>query len=128
MSIDTWNPWVAILFIGAPGLLAIASIAHSLYLSRVHLEAIKKALKNSRYIYVWGTSLGKRGLIWSLLEISKIAGMIAWPRASLIIGELDPVDFKNFPPYLKRYLLMNLTMMGISFTWMVVVAVLVKLR
>jgi hypothetical protein len=51
-SIDNWSPWAAIFFLGAPGLLAVAGIAYNLYLSHRHLDAIKVALKNSRYIYI----------------------------------------------------------------------------
>lgn len=127
-NIDTWNPWAAIVFIGVPGLLAITGIAHNLYLSRCHLEEIKEALKNSRYIYLWGPSLGKRGLIWSFLEISKIAGIVVWPRASIIIGEVNSNDLEQFPPHLKRHLIINLTMMATAFIWMIVVAILLVLR
>ncbi|NMY28376.1 hypothetical protein HBO19_20580 [Pseudomonas sp. WS 5021] len=124
--IDSWPLWFAIFFLGAPMLIGVAGIAHSLYLSHRHLEAIKEALKNSRYIYIWGPSLGKRGLIWSLLEISKITGMIVWPRSSIITGELDPVDLKNFPAHLKRYLVINLTTIIFSFTWMIITYFLIK--
>jgi hypothetical protein len=127
-NIDTWDPWAAIIFIGVPGLLAITGIAHNFYLSRCHLEEIKEALKNSRYIYLWGPSLGKRGLIWSFLEISKIAGIVVWPRASIIIGEVNSADIEKFPPHLKRHLIINLTMMATAFIWMIVVATLLKLR
>ncbi|KRP69728.1 hypothetical protein YA0871_10795 [Pseudomonas paralactis] len=127
-NIDTWSPWVAIAFLGGPMLLAAWTLAYSLYLTHRHLDAIKEALKNSRYIYIWGPSLGKRGLIWSLLEMSKITGMIMWPKASLILGELDPVDLKNFPPYLKRRLTVNLKIMIIAFIWMLIGVALLKLR
>ncbi|WP_420232337.1 hypothetical protein ACN079_25385 [Pseudomonas sp. ABY48] len=125
ISIDTWPPWVAIIVTGGWGL---AGLAFSLYLSHRHLDAMKEALKNSRYIYLWGRSLGKRGFLWSLLEIAKIAGMVVWPRASIRIGEVDPVDIKNFPPHLKHLLVINLTLMTIAFAWLAIAAVLIKLR
>ena len=53
ISIDTWPPWVAIIVTGGWGLLAAAGLAFSLYLSHRHLDAMKEALKNSRYIYLW---------------------------------------------------------------------------
>lgn len=109
-------------------MLAVAGITFSLYLSRRHLGSMREALKNSRFIYIWGTSLGKRGVIWSLWEISKIAGMVTMPNASIRIGELDPVDLKNFPPYLKRLLTINMMMLIGSVAWSVVAALLVKLR
>jgi len=128
ISVGTWSPWAAIFFLGAPGLLAVAGIAHSLYLSNRHLDAIKAALKNSRYIYIWGDSLGKRGFIGSLLEMAKIAQMVVWPRASIIIGEVNPADLKSFPPYLKHHLIVNMTLMIISFSWGIVAALLVKFK
>ena len=66
-SIDTWAPWIAIIVTGAPGLLSAIGLAYSLYLSRRHLEEIKEALKNSRYIYPGGPSQVKRSLMWYLL-------------------------------------------------------------
>ena len=127
-SIDTWHPWVAIFVAGGWGLLTAVSLAFSLYLSRRHLDAIKEALKNSRYICIWGPSLGRRGVIWSLLEIAKITQMIMMPRASLIIGELDPVDLEKFPTHLKRLLKIKLVMLLSCATWLVIVAVLLKFR
>ena len=127
-SIDTWSPWIVIFFIGTPGLLAVAGLAFSLYLTHRHLDAIKEALKNSRYIYIWGPSLGKRGVIWSLLEMSKITQMIIFPRSSLIIGELDPGDLEKFPPYLRRLLIIDMTIMITSAAWMAVAALLIKFK
>ena len=127
-SIDTWPPWVAIIVTGGWGLLVVVGLAYSLYLSNRHLDAIKEALKNSRYIYIWGPSLGKRGLIWSILEIAKITQMIMMPRASLIIGELDPADLEAFPPHLKRLLKIKLVMLLGCAAWLVIVAVLLKFK
>lgn len=127
-SIDTWTPWIAMLFLGGPILLAALTVAYSLYCSHRYLDAIKEALKNSRYIYIWGTSLGKRGVIWSILEMGKISGMMLWSKASIIIGELDSGDLENFPPRLKRRLVLNLKIMIIGFIWMLFGAVLVAFR
>lgn len=127
-SIDTWPLWIAITVTGGPILLAACTLAYGLYLTRRHLDAITDALKNSRYIYIWGTSLGKRGLFWSIFEMGKLSGMILWPKASITIGELDPVDFENFPPRLKRRLIINLKLMIFSFIWMLIAAALVKFR
>jgi len=127
-SIDTWPPLIAVIVAGGWSLLAVAGLAFSLYLTHRHLDAIKEALKNSRYIYIWGPSLGKRGVIWSLLEMSKITQMIIFPRSSLIIGELDPGDLEKFPPYLRRLLIIDMTIMIISAAWMAVAALLIKFK
>ncbi len=127
-SIDTWSPWVAIIVTGGWALLAVAGFVYSLYLSHRHLDAIKEALKNSRYIYIWGTCLGKRGLIWSLLEMAKITQMIMMPKSSLRIGELDPGDLENFPPHLKRLLKIKLVLLVGIGVWLAIVVVLLKLK
>ena len=127
-SIDTWSPWLAIFVTGGSGLLAAVGPAFSLYLSHFHLDALKEALKNSRYIYLSGPRLGKRGVIWSLLEMAKICGMVVWPKAYIHMGDVNPVDLENFPPYLKRLLVINMTIVFTSLVLMVVVALLVKFR
>ena len=125
---EFWRSWLLFWLLAGPLLLAAVNFAYSLYLSRRHLGAIKEALKNSRYIYLWGPSLGKRGVIWSLLEMSKITQMIIMPRSSLIIGELDPGDLEKFPPYLRRLLIIDMTIMITSVAWMAVAALLIKFK
>ncbi|PHN23543.1 hypothetical protein [Pseudomonas sp. ICMP 460] len=127
-SIDDWPLWIAIFVSGGPILLGFIGLAFSLYLTHRHLDAMKEALKNSRYIYIWGDSLGKRGVLWSLLEMSKIAGMITMPKVHLRLGDLDPVDLENFPRYLKRLLIIVTATILTSFIGMIVVAILLKFR
>ncbi len=77
--------WLAFWIVaGGPCLLAATGLAYSLYLSHRHLDAIKEALKNSRYIYLWGPSLGQRGLILSLLEIAKSPGWLCGRRRTSV--------------------------------------------
>ncbi|WP_434649098.1 hypothetical protein [Pseudomonas sp. D1-2] len=125
---EFWKSWLAFWFVSGPFIPGSVGIIMSLYLSRRHLDAMKEALKNSRYIYLWGRSLGKRGFIWSLLEIAKIAGMVVWPKASIRGGEVDSADIENFPPHLKRLLVINLTLMILAFAWMILAVMLSRLR
>ncbi len=92
------------------------------------MDAIKEALKNSRYIYLWGDSLGKRGLIWSLLEMSQIAGMILMPKAHIRLGNLDPVDFETFPRYLKRLFIITTTLICTALIWLAAAYILAKFK
>ena len=127
-SIDTWSPWIAIIVAGGPGLLAVMNLAFSLYLSNRYMEALKGALKNSRYIYLWGFGLGRKGLIWALLDMAKITGMIMMPKTHIRIGDLDPIDYKQFPVYLKCLLKVNFIMMIAVGVWLVVLFFLLKFR
>ena len=113
---------------GGPTVLGFVNIIFSLYLSRRHLDAMKESLKNSRYIYIWGPSLGKRGLICSAWEVMTIAGLVIWPKAHIRVGDVDPVDVENFPPHLKRLLIAKVAMAIITLAWAAIVALLIKLR
>lgn len=123
---DFWSSWLAIWFLAGPFLLAVAHLAFSLYLSHRHMDALKEALKNGRYIYLWGPNLGKRGWIWSILDMAKITGMIMMLQTHIRIGDLDSADHKIFPPYLKRLLKLNVAMIIATGVWLVVVFVLLK--
>lgn len=127
-SIDTWPLWITIIVAGGPTLLSAISTAYSLYLSHHYLDTMMEALKNSRYIYLRGAELRNKGPIGSMLVIAKIAGMILLPKASLRIGELDPSDLDNFPPYLKRMLKIDATMIFSSVVWAGIAYALVKYR
>lgn len=125
-DIDTWPLWLAICFLAGPIVLAFVNMAYSQYLRYRHLDAMIKALTNSRYIYIWGPALRKQGFIGSSLMIAKLSQMILIPWSSLKIGELDPGDLKNFPPYLRRLLKIDLAMLIIIFVWAVIMFLLLK--
>ncbi|AZE99682.1 hypothetical protein C4J95_2220 [Pseudomonas orientalis] len=126
---EFWTSWWAFWIVGGgPFLLAVVSFAYSLYLRVCHLDAMKEALKNSRYIYIWGPSLGCRGLIWSLLEIVKITGMISMPKTHIRLGDLAPVDAENFPPRLKFLLKIKAVIIIGGGIWWAVVFVLLQFR
>jgi hypothetical protein len=50
------------------------------------------------------------------------------PRASIRIGELDPVDIESFPPHLRRLLKIETVMLVGCAVWMVIVFVLLKFK
>lgn len=125
---EFWKSWLAFWFMAGPLLLSFVGVIFSLYLSRCHLDAMKEALKNSRYVYLWGPSMGKRGLIWSLLEIAKIAGMVVWPKAYIRLGDVDPIDVENFPSGLKRLLIAKVTMTVITAIWLMIAAVVISFK
>ncbi|AMS21461.1 hypothetical protein AYK59_15475 [Pseudomonas synxantha] len=124
---EFWRSWLGICLVAGPFLLGLTSVVYSLYLSRRHLDSIKAALKNSRYVYLWGPSLGTRGLVWSLLEIAKITGMVMMPRAYIRLGDLDPVDLKDFPQDLKLLLKIDFVMLTSGVVWLAIISVLQEL-
>lgn len=128
IDVDSWPPWVAIIVIGGPILLGAVNLVFSSYLSWRHLDAIMGALKSCRFIYIWGPAWRSRGWIGGFVLIAVIAGIVVWPKADIRYGRLDSADIENFPPRLKRLLVIYVTMVIITLVWMGVAYLLLKLR
>ena len=128
IAAEFWRSWLAFWIMVSPALLALIGFVFSLYLSHRHLDAMMEALKSSRYIYLWGPAWRSRGWFGGCVLIISIAGMVVFPTAYIRMGDVNPADIENFPPYLKRLLTIKVTMTVISFTGMMVTALLVKFR
>lgn len=124
---ETRTSWLVFWLLAGPILLGAVHIVFSLYLSRRHLDAMLEALKNSRYIYIWGPGLRNQGWFGGFVLINKIGGMVLWPRAYIRIGDVDPVDIKTFPPHLKRLLQIDAVMLFGSAIGVLIGYVLVKI-
>jgi hypothetical protein len=126
--IDSWSPWIALFVAGGPFLLIIVNFAFSLYLSRRHLDAVLVALKNSRYIVFWDTNLRHQGWLGQIMLVAMISGLVMWPGVGIRKGAIDPTEINNFPPYLKRLLIIDLVMTVGAAIWLAIVFVLVKFK
>ncbi|NBA97153.1 hypothetical protein [Pseudomonas sp. R5(2019)] len=114
---STWNPWAALLFVGAPFLLAFVNILYSLYLSRRHLHAMLEALKNCRYFIGASLTLHQKGWFDRLFLVTIISSKVLIPKPGLMMGEMDPEDLNNFPPHYKRLLEIKLSIMLTAVIW-----------
>lgn len=123
---EFWNSslsdWIVLAMIP----LNITSVIFNLYLVHYHLDAMIEALKGSRFIYLWAPGWRNQSWLGRLFLLSKIAGMVIFPNAYIRIGDVDPVDVKNFPPYLRRLLIIDKTLIAFTLGWMGVVAGLIK--
>ncbi|WP_434573110.1 hypothetical protein [Pseudomonas sp. Z3-6] len=123
-----WKSWLAFWLMAGPLLLSFLGLVFNLYLSRRHLDVMMEALKNSRYIYLWGPAWRGRGWFGGVVLLSKIAGIVVWSKAHIRSGDADPVDIKNFPPHLKRLLAIDLVVMGIASIWIVAIGLLIQFK
>ncbi|MFS2200071.1 hypothetical protein ACCD00_16250 [Pseudomonas sp. Pseusp3] len=87
-----------------------------------------EALKSSRFVYLWGPAWRNRGWFGGFVLIAVIAGIVVWPKADIRYGRLDSADIENFPPRLKRLLVIYVTMVIITLVWMGGAYLLLKLR
>ncbi len=128
IDIYSWPHEISLLVFGGPILLAIISLAFSLYLSRRHLDAMLEALKGSRYIAVWAAGLESLGWFGGFMLTAKVSGMVTWPGPGICAGELDSNEIRNFPAHLQRLLTAKNVLNGIILAWGAVAFVLLKLQ
>lgn len=129
MPKDTfWTSWLLICFLGGPILLIYLQIAFTYYLIRRHLNAMIDALPNSRCIYITGDRSRPHGWFEGRILITKIAGMIMFPKSYIHLGDFDKDDVANFPPHLKRLMKIEITMLIGSFVWMFAGSILLKFK
>jgi len=128
IDIYSWPHEISLLVFGGPILLAIISLAFSLYLSRRHLDAMLEALKGSRYIAVWAAGLESLGWFGRFMLTAKVSGMVTWPGPGIRAGELESDEIRNFPAHLQRLLTAKNVLNGIILAWGAVAFVLLKLQ
>lgn len=127
MGENFWSSWSAFWLVGSTFILAILSLGFTFYLSRRYLDAVIKALPNSRYLYLWGPGLRRTGWFGRYWLMNSIAAMVVWAPIHIRSGEIDPVDVQNFPAHLKRLVLIDTVLLYGAGIWMVVVYALKKL-
>jgi hypothetical protein len=70
-SIDTGSPWIALTVTGGPILVGTVNIVYGLYLSNRHLDAMRKSLKNSRFIFIGGPGWRSQGWVGGVSQHRK---------------------------------------------------------
>jgi hypothetical protein len=106
----------------------IVNIAYGLYLSHRHLDAMMESLKNSRFIFIWGPGWRSQGWIGGFVLVSTIAGMVVWPKDYIRYDKVDAEDIENFPPRLKRLLVIYVVGVIVTLTGMSITYLLVKFK
>ena len=87
-----------------------------------------EALKNSRYMYIWGEGWRRQGWFGAMILISRISNMVMMPRVYIRAGDVDPDDIKHFPPHLKRLLKVKSVLLVGAGVWLVILYMLVKFK
>ena len=128
IDINTWPPNVAIAFGLAPFVIGLSGVVMNTYMACTRdFDNIVASLPNSgrgKYqMPFWGaTSFRSR---WYLL--AAIGGVMVFPKLSIRLGAIDAEDLRNFPPRLRRRLLVTAWLINIGCVWLAIGVALIKL-
>lgn len=117
-----WPLWAFLIFNGGPFVLIVIGIIYNLYLTYRHLNDMLDALKNSPFSCTWAAILRGQGWAGCALLIAIISGMILMPKVYIRAGHLNPIDFENFPGYLKRKIYIVTGLMCGGGVWLAITA------
>lgn len=117
MTLDyyTWHSDIQISFLLTPIVTGVTGVFINRYVaSSRHLNVMLAALKNSRWPE---QQILKGGLILPTARVNLVAGVsgfLVFPSFSVRTGRLNAEDLRNFPPYLRRWLIASfwLTILG----------------
>ncbi|QPG63651.1 hypothetical protein HFV04_002375 [Pseudomonas sp. BIGb0427] len=128
IDINTWPPSVAIDFGFAPFVILLSGVVMETYIARSRdFDLVIASLPNSLWlkqqIPFWGTTRLKS----RCYLLSTICGAMLYPKLCIRLGMMDAEDLRNFPPRLRRRLLIASWLIIIGSAWMFIGVGLIKL-
>ncbi|MGE8392702.1 MAG: hypothetical protein ACN6QI_09130 [Pseudomonas sp.] len=128
IDINTWPPSVAIAFGFAPFVILLSGVVMETYIARSRdFDLVIASLPNSLWlkqqIPFWGTTRLKS----RCYLLSTICGAMLYPKLCIRLGMMDAEDLRNFPPRLRRRLLIASWLIIIGSAWMFIGVGLIKL-
>ncbi|MEG0858508.1 MAG: hypothetical protein RSD81_05470 [Pseudomonas sp.] len=128
IDINTWPPSIAIAFGLAPFVIAMSGVAMNTYMACSRdFDLIISSLPNTgrlpQRMPFWGATDFKSR--WYLL--AAIAGVMIYPKRCIRLGVVDAEDLRNFPPRLRRRLLVTAWLVNIGSVWLAIGVALIKL-
>ncbi|KES25111.1 MULTISPECIES: hypothetical protein [Pseudomonas] len=125
---EFWNSWWAFSFMLSPFLVSLSGMALGIYIACSRdFKGILVALSNSELPKRTSLILGSQDLISRCHLVSSIGGALLLPDRSIRRGLLDREDMRNFPPALRRRLLISTWMVIVGMAWLGLMLALLKL-
>ncbi|MFK8329137.1 hypothetical protein M2D63_003820 [Pseudomonas sp. BJa5] len=128
IDINTWPPSIAIAFGLAPFIIGLSGVAIDTYTARSRdFDLIIASLPNSVWLKMqipfWGTTRLKS----RCYLLTTIAGAMLYPKLSVRLGMMDAEDLRNFPPRLRRRMLIASWLLITAAVWLAIGLALIKL-
>jgi len=124
---DSWPPLFKLAFLIGPFAIGFLGLAINVQIAvsrdyKVALSAITSNPYLEQMKPVWGGgSLRSRCLL-----LSTVSALVAFPKLHLYMGWLDEQELEDFPPCLKRKMIIALWMILIALLWSLVGYLMIK--
>lgn len=127
IDFESWPPLLKLAFLIGPFAIGMSGLAINVQIAmsrdyKVALSAITSNPYLEQMKLVWGgVNLRSRCLL-----LSTVSALVAFPRLHLYMGWLDEQELKDFPPFLKRKMIIAVWLISISLLWAFIGYVMIK--
>ncbi|MGH8379680.1 hypothetical protein [Pseudomonas sp.] len=124
----SWHPGLRLTFLFAPFVFSLLGVAMSTYMAWSRdFELMIASLQNSLWVKQQVPFFGVTRLTSRCYLLGTICGALLYPKTSVRLGMFDADDLRNFPPALRRRLLVATWLIIIGMAWMFIGLGLIKL-
>lgn len=128
IDINSWPPIIVIPFALLPFVITFSGIVMEVWMARsCDFDLIIASQPNSvwlqQQVLFWGTTRLKS----RCFVLSTFSGAVLYPKLCIRLGMVDAEDLRNFPPRLRRRLLISSWLIIIGCVWFAIFLALIKL-
>ncbi|WP_217474741.1 hypothetical protein [Stutzerimonas stutzeri] len=124
---ETWPLDLQIAFLMAPFVTALSGMAVQAYTTRRYYDRIISAFPNSLGVKNYQRLWAGFDFVSRFMQVGSTSGFVLWPNIHVRQGSLDPEEVRNFPPEIKRLMVISVSLLFVGFAWLLVGVALLKL-
>ena len=127
IDINSWPLYVQLAFGLGPFVIGFSGGGILVFTTLRHYDRIVSSFPNSRGVQNVLRIFANYGFHPRSMQVAAIAGIVLFPRMCTRRGELEPEEVRNFPPEIKRLMVIFTTLLGVGLAWVALAVVLLKL-
>ncbi|MNJ38157.1 hypothetical protein D3C77_329980 [compost metagenome] len=117
----SWHPGLRFTFLFAPFVISLSGVAMSTYMAWSRdFELMIASLQNCLWIKQQVPFFGVTRLKSRCYLLGTVCGALLYPKVSVRLGMFDAEDLRNFPPRLRKRLLVATWLIIIGCAWLAI--------
>ncbi|ARU90166.1 hypothetical protein [Pseudomonas sp. M30-35] len=123
----SWHPYLRITFLLAPFVIALSGLAVQVYITHRYYDQVISAFPNSLGVRNYQRMWAGFDFISRCMQVGSTGGFVLWPNIHIRQGTLDPEEVRNFPPEIKRLMVIAWRLGFVGMAWLFLAVGLLKL-
>ena len=126
--LNAWPIYWKLAFGFAPFLIGLTGLGMSMIMTRDRaFIPVMKLVEKSPHFHFMKVMSGTQGFLSRWLLMGCISGVVIYPQFYIRRGYMSPDALTDFPPRLKRLMVISLVLSTLGFIWMMALAAMIKI-